>query len=84
MAVPPIPATVNETGPVEAPTGTVAVTVVRLNAVTVAGTKLVNETTLLVAETSSKAIPLSVTVEPTTPVAGEIEVMMGDMACEGT
>lgn len=67
--------TVTAIGPVLAPTGTVVVMVVAVLAVTVAEVPL--KVTVLFAGTTSKFVPVMVTVVPIMPAVGAKEVIVG-------
>ena len=67
--------TVTAIGPVVAPEGTVVVIVVAVLAVTVVVVPL--KVVVLLAGTTSKFVPVMVTVVPTIPEAGVNEVMVG-------
>jgi hypothetical protein len=69
------PEVVTEIGPVEAPTGTITVSVVEVAPVTVAAVPL-NSTTLLDGVVL-KLVPVIVTVAPTAPLVGEKLVIVG-------
>ena len=71
-----LPAPSTETGPVEAPEGTVVVIEVSLQLVTVAVAPLTATVLLLCA--GPKPVPVIVTVEPTGPVDGEAPVTVSD------
>ena len=76
------PATVTTTFPVVAPTGTVTAMLVGLQLVGVAASPL--NVTVLAPWDAPKLAPEMVTEEPTAPLFGLRELMLGDVTVKGT